>query len=129
MPEWATYPAYIEPQQEFTPDTAAPSYAQRFSVCVRIERQHWFYVRQVFFTSYLVTVVSCSPLALTPHEDNMASRLKAYGGGLLTLVAFRYGITDHLPCVPYATFLDDYLRNQIVTLSCCILETIISFRI
>merc|ERR1712217_388358 len=33
------------------------------------------------------------------------------------------------PNVPYATFLDDFLNNQIITLSLCIIESVVSFRI
>ena len=36
-------------------------------------------------------------------------RLSVYGGGLLTLVAFKYGVMDHLPSVPYPTFTDNFL--------------------
>ena len=37
------------------------------------------------------------------------TRLSVYGGGLLTLVAFKYGVMDHLPSVPYPTFTDNFL--------------------
>mmetsp|Transcript_2372 Transcript_2372/g.5628 ORF Transcript_2372/g.5628 Transcript_2372/m.5628 type:complete len:429 (-) Transcript_2372:76-1362(-) len=104
------------------------TYASKFQVRLRIERVHGFYVRQILVISTLITLSSCSPLAMPPTEDHMGDRLSVYGGGLLTLVAFKYGIMDHLPSVPYSTFTDDFLMGQILTISFCILECLVVFR-
>eukprot|EP00928_Gymnodinium_smaydae_P071779 TRINITY_DN55268_c0_g1_i1.p1 TRINITY_DN55268_c0_g1~~TRINITY_DN55268_c0_g1_i1.p1 ORF type:complete len:778 (+),score=111.40 TRINITY_DN55268_c0_g1_i1:124-2457(+) len=132
MAEWSPQLSYIIPiaKHVCTPkDSNDPSYASKFIVKVRIERQHLFYIWQVFFPAYLMTLVSCTPLAMPPSEDDMGERLSVYGSGLLTLVAFKYGVADHLPSVPYPTFIDNYLKFQLITVSMCAFESIISFQI
>jgi len=104
------------------------TYASKFKIRLRIERVHGFFVRQIFIISTLIFLSSCSPLALPPTQDTMDTRLSVYGGGLLTLVAFKYGIMDHLPSVPYSTFTDDFLMWQIYVIFFLIVECLVSFR-
>jgi len=98
-------------------------------VKLRVEHKHGFYVWQVFFPALLMTLTSVCPLAMPPQEDDMGDRLSVYGGGLLTLVAFKYAIAEHLPSVPYATFTDTYLRWQLVTVSFAAFESVLSFNV
>uniref|UniRef100_A0A7S4Q8F6 Neurotransmitter-gated ion-channel ligand-binding domain-containing protein n=1 Tax=Alexandrium monilatum TaxID=311494 RepID=A0A7S4Q8F6_9DINO len=130
LPEWSVEPAYITPMEktETRPvDLNCPSFAHKFVVQLRIERKEWFYVRQVFFVTYLMVLVSCTPLTMPPTEDNMGTRLEVYGSSLLTLVAFKYAVAEHLPSVPYGTFTDDFLIAPVVTVSLCVFETVASF--
>lgn len=103
-------------------------FASKFKIRLRIERVHGFYVRQIFVISTLIFLSSCTPLALPPTQDAMDTRLSVYGGGLLTLVAFKYGIMDHLPSVPYSTFTDDFLMWQIYLVFVLIMECLVAFR-
>jgi len=152
LPEWEAYDALIDVRESALalannssaalPDAitagvsleqrsgnASPTFATSFTLKLRIERKHWFYVRQVFFVTYLITLVSCTPLCMPPEERHMGDRLSLYGGGLLTLVAFKYGISEHLPSVPYATFTDDFLLHQILTITVCCFETLLAYRL
>eukprot|EP00931_Biecheleriopsis_adriatica_P043122 TRINITY_DN24653_c0_g1_i2.p1 TRINITY_DN24653_c0_g1~~TRINITY_DN24653_c0_g1_i2.p1 ORF type:complete len:446 (-),score=63.15 TRINITY_DN24653_c0_g1_i2:41-1378(-) len=108
-------------------DVAAP-HCTKFRIDVMIQRQHGFYVRQIFFVTYMITLASICPLAMPPTEDHMGDRLSVYGGGLLTLVAFKYGVMEHLPCVPYNTFIDDFLLHQILTVTAATFESLFVFR-
>merc|ERR1712232_1537289 len=76
-----------------------------------------------------MTCVSTCPLAMPPMIDDMGDRLASYGGGVLTLVAFKYGVADHMPSVPYRTFADNYLQGMIVTISFAAFESVISFNV
>mmetsp|Transcript_105027 Transcript_105027/g.306893 ORF Transcript_105027/g.306893 Transcript_105027/m.306893 type:complete len:385 (+) Transcript_105027:104-1258(+) len=127
LPEWATYPAIVTAENE-QKLLRGPSSASRFRVCLRVERKHWYHVIQVFLVTYLITTVSCFPLAMPPTEAHIGDRLALYGGGLLTLVAFKFGIADHMPSVPYSTFTDYYLLWQIVTLIGLSVETLLAYR-
>jgi len=120
LPEWDTRGAYVMPIRPA--DTQ--EHAQTFNWQLRIERQHWFYVRQVFWLSYLITITSILPLAIPNGEEHLGDLLSVYGSGMLTLVAFKFTVADHLPMVPYATFADDYLNLQILTLSLCGIESV-----
>ncbi|CAE7650590.1 unnamed protein product [Symbiodinium pilosum] len=135
LAEWSPLPAAVRPcdDEEKLPlrgdgKGATLPFASKFQLRLRIERKHGFYVRQIMVISTLITLSSCSPLAMPPTEDHMGDRLSVYGGGLLTLVAFKYGIMDHLPSVPYSTFTDDFLMGQIITVSFCILECLVVYR-
>lgn len=132
LPEWSVEPAYITPLEKSEtrpPDLNCPSFAHRFVVQLRIERKEWFYIRQVFFVTYLMTLVSCAPLTMPPGQDSMGTRLEVYGASMLTLVAFKYAVADHLPSVPYSTFTDDFLLAPIVCVSLCIFETVLGTQI
>jgi len=139
LPEWEAFPAIIKPLNESEPrapnaannsseNDNPPTYATKFAVHLRMDHRHSFYVRQIFFVTYLITISSCAPLAMPPGDEHMGDRLSIYGGGMLTLVAFKYGIMDHLPSVPYSTFTDDFLISQICTITFCIFETLVAFR-
>ncbi|CAE7921858.1 unnamed protein product [Symbiodinium necroappetens] len=141
LAEWSPLPATVQscddPDKPVTtgdklapPDSKGANlpFATKFQIRLRIERKHGFYVRQILVISTLITLSSCSPLAMPPTEDHMGDRLSVYGGGLLTLVAFKYGIMDHLPSVPYSTFTDDFLMGQIITVAFCILECLVVYR-
>eukprot|EP00928_Gymnodinium_smaydae_P031220 TRINITY_DN22984_c0_g2_i1.p1 TRINITY_DN22984_c0_g2~~TRINITY_DN22984_c0_g2_i1.p1 ORF type:complete len:790 (+),score=125.30 TRINITY_DN22984_c0_g2_i1:96-2465(+) len=132
LAEWKPEPAYIVPIAKFVKvpkDPNDPSYATKFIVKVRVSRLHLFYLWQVFFPAYLMTLVSITPLAMIPMADDMGDRLSNYGGGLLTLVAFKYGVADHLPSVPYPTFIDNYLKGQIITVSFCAFVSVCAFHL
>jgi hypothetical protein len=61
------------------------------------------------------------------HEF-LGDRLGLYSGGILTLVAFKYGVSDRLPCVPYQTFTDRFLLAEVLTIFMCALFTLYPFR-
>mmetsp|Transcript_105660 Transcript_105660/g.187893 ORF Transcript_105660/g.187893 Transcript_105660/m.187893 type:complete len:377 (+) Transcript_105660:63-1193(+) len=127
LSEWSQEDSLITPLTSDM-DTRHP-YATRFQIELYIERHHNFYVRQIYFVTYMITLVSCSPLALPPAEDFMAERLSVYGSGLLTLVTFKYGIMEHLPSVPYSTYTDEFLTAQILTVTACTFESLFAFRL
>jgi len=132
LSEWKTEPVYILPVARFVTvpeEKGDPSHASKFIVKVRLEHEHLFYVWQVCFPAYLMTLVSCTPLAMPPGQDDMGDRLAVYTGGLLTLVTFKYGVADHLPSVPYRTFIDNYLRGQVMAITFCALESVVSFHL
>lgn len=134
LPEWHPEPALITP---FNATNAARDdstgshvcYATKFRVELHMERKHGFYVRQIFFVTTMITIAACFPLGMPPTEDHMGDRLSVYSAGLLTLVAFKYGVMDHLPSVPYATFTDNILLTQILTIIACMFECVIVFRL
>ncbi|CAJ1400541.1 unnamed protein product [Effrenium voratum] len=130
LSEWQPLSALVEPDQWCTSSDAGDSktFASKFKIRLRIERVHGFYVRQIFLISTLIALSTCSPLGMPPSEDAMSTRLSVYGSGLLTLVAFKYGVIEHLPSVPYNTFTDDYLMMQIMMVVFAILECLIAYR-
>ncbi|CAK0834144.1 unnamed protein product [Prorocentrum cordatum] len=139
LPEWETYHALVEPlvvhdtKLERTIDHVGamkiPTYATKFSVRLRIERKCRFYSWQVFFVVYLITMLSCFPLGMPPQENFLGDRLNMYAAGVLTLVAYKTGINDHLPNVPYQTFTDWYLLAAIMTLFFAAVGTLYPYRL
>jgi hypothetical protein len=146
LPEWKTYPALLTVMNELESDVErplhlledkvgagktlkAPSYATKFSVCLRIERKCTFYSWQVFLVTYLITMLSCFPLGMPPKLDFLGDRLNMYAAGVLTLVAYKTGINDHLPNVPYQTFTDWYLLAAIMTLFFAAVGTLYPYRL
>merc|ERR1712087_754213 len=55
-------------------------------------------------------------MALDCDVARIGDKLSLHAGGLLTLTAFKFGIAENLPSVPYSTFTDFYLMLQVVTL-------------
>jgi len=131
LPEWRAFPAYIRQLNETQRDTldpSAPTYASSFTVHLRLQRKHRFYSWQVFLVSYLITMLSIMPMGLPPGMAYVGDRFALYSGGMLTLVAFKYGVSDRLPCVPYQTFTDHFLLAQILTIFGCAVATLYPFR-
>lgn len=137
LPEWKTYSPIIEPDSVKQPflhrklenGLTAPQYASRFSVKLRIERETWFYVIQVFGLTILITIASMLPLCIPPTDSFIGDRLSLYAGGVLTLTSFKYSISDHLPSVPYSTKFDWVIFFQFLNLTLCAVETLIAYRL
>jgi hypothetical protein len=134
LPEWRAFPAYIRQQNETshdddTLDTSAPTYASRFTVHLRLQRKHRFYSWQVFLVSYLITMLSIMPMGMPPGPDYLGDRFALYSGGMLSLVAFKYGVSERLPCVPYQTFIDWFLLAEVLTIFACAVFTLYPFRV
>lgn len=135
LPEWGTFRAYIRPLNETPEDDgktpgslSAPTYASKFTVHLRIQRLDRFYCWQVFLVAYLILMLSIMPLGMSPGEEYLGERLGLYSGGMLTLVAFKYGVSDHLPCVPYQTFTDKFLLGGVLTIFVAAVATLYPIR-
>lgn len=115
LPEWDTFPAIIEPCDIMRPGSG-PTFGTKFIVRLRLQRKEKYYVTHIFLVSLLILVASLLPLSFTPGETHVGDRLGIHSGGLLTLVAFKYGVSHDLPSVPYATFISTFLTSQIFTL-------------
>jgi hypothetical protein len=106
-----------------------PNYCTRFNVKLRLERKHTYYIVQVFMVTYLITVASLLPMALDCNVDLIGDKLSLHAGGLLTLTAFKFGIAENLPSVPYSTFTDLYLMLQVVTLVAASVFGLVIYRV
>jgi len=110
-------------------DLAPPQYASRFTVKLRVQRETWFYIIQVFGLTILITIASMLPLCIPPTDGFIGDRLSLYAGGVLTLTSFKYSIADHLPSVPYSTKFDKVLLVEFVCLCACAAESLIAYRV
>merc|ERR1719428_1871635 len=128
LPEWDIFPALIEPLQLCQPGSG-PSYCSRFTVKLRLQRKERYYVTQIFMITILITMASCLPLCFPPTGDFVGDRLALHASGLLTLVAFKYSMSQDLPPVPYHTFVNGYLTRQMVTLVAVMVECVIMYKV
>mmetsp|Transcript_64494 Transcript_64494/g.181439 ORF Transcript_64494/g.181439 Transcript_64494/m.181439 type:complete len:504 (+) Transcript_64494:50-1561(+) len=138
LPEWEPAAAFVHAEnvtpkeQKMTPndfDRSPPRHASRFTVLLRVERKNWYYVIQVFGLTILITIFSSFPLFMPCTSDYLGDRLSTYTGGLLTLTAFKYGIADKLPSVPYSTKFDWIMFSQMVFLIVVAFEALIAYRV
>merc|ERR1712129_673606 len=131
LPQWDPFPAKIGVEQIITTGdrTTGPTSASRFQVKLLIERKVGFVITNVYLVTLLITIITTFPLALPPTESHVGTRLAVYGTGILTLVAYKYGISETLPRVPYPTYTDKYLVRQIITVVVLALEALIAFHI
>lgn len=135
MPEWASYRAIVQPlraektaRESGRPDDG-PDHCSRFNVKIRLERKPQYYISQIFVMSYMILVASLLPLGMAPGPEHVGDRLSLHSGGLLTLVAFRFGIASDLPVVPYETFTSIWLNQQIQCLVIVMIEGLISYMV
>jgi len=133
LPNWQPFPSVIYAENETYPsDTSSgvrPTFASRFQVQLKIQRNANFHIYQTFLVTCLITAIACFPLALPPTQDFVAKRLAAYALGILTLVSYKYGIADQLPKVPYPTYADMFMLAQIVTVTAMAIECLIAYRL
>jgi hypothetical protein len=128
LPEWDTYPAIMECRNKKKPGSG-PSFGSRFTLKLRLQRKERYYITQIFMVTCLILFSALIPLALAPGDQFVGDRLSLHSGGLLTLVAFKYGVSDGLPSVPYNTFVTTFLNGQIVTLVAVSAEAIVAYKI
>lgn len=127
LPEWDTYPAIIECRNVKKPGSG-PSFGTRFNLKLRLQRKEKYYITQIFMVTFLILSASLLPLALAPGDAFIGDRLSLHSSGLLTLVAFKYGVSNELPSVPYNTFASTYLTSQIVTLVAVSSESVVAYK-
>jgi len=128
LPEWDTYPAIIEPV-DIQQLGSGPTFGTRFVVSLRLQRREKYYITHIFLVSLLILVASLLPLSFLPGEGKVGDRLAIHSGGLLTLVAFKYGVSHDLPTVPYVTFISLFLTSQILTLVFVCAEAIFAYKV
>merc|ERR1711920_497282 len=126
LPEWACFGSIIVAKNNRFP-AVGPSHCSRFEIKLRLQRDQRYIVLQVFFVAYLILMASLLPLAM--DAGMIAERLSAHSGGLLTLTAFKYGISQQLPSVPYLTFTDYFMQWQVATLVFTMCEAVVSYKI
>jgi len=133
LPEWTPFPSVIyaenETQPSENPANVKPTFASRFQVQMKLQRNATFHIYQTFLVTCLITAIACLPLALPPNEDFVAKRLAAYAVGILTLVSYKYGIAGQIPQVPYPTYADMFMMYQIVTVVAMAIECLIAYRL
>jgi len=126
LAEWETWPALITPQRALQA-AEGPLFCSSFDVKLRLQRKERFYLTQIFCVTFLILISGLLPLGMDPLE--IGDRLAIHSAGLLTLVAFKYGVQHDLPVVPYSTFTSKFLTSQTVTLVSASIESLISFKL
>merc|ERR1712032_809260 len=61
--------------------------------------------------------------------QEVGDRMAVYASGMLTLVAFKYGVSEQLPSVPYSTVSDVFLMAQIATLVFAMAEALLGYKL
>merc|ERR1712032_1531121 len=61
--------------------------------------------------------------------QEVGDRMAVYASGMLTLVAFKYGVSEQLPSVPYSTVSDLFLMSQIATLVFAMVEALLGYKL
>jgi len=128
LPEWDTFPAIIQPCDIMQPGSG-PTFGTRFIVQLRLQRKERYYLTHIFMVSLLILVAALLPMSLVPGDHHIGDRLAIHCGGLLTLVAFKYGVSHDLPSVPYPTLIDTYMTAQIFTLVFVCAEGILAYKV
>jgi len=80
---------------------------QRYILQIRVERRYMYFVYNVFSPIFLMSVLSLTTWAINPTIAG--ERLAATFTLLLSLIAFKFAIAQHIPLVPYLTYLDSYM--------------------
>merc|ERR1712032_884758 len=122
---WDAYTAYVVPNN--VKSKGGPEYAGRFNVKLRFERKPQYYISNIFLVTCGILVASLLPLGMEPQE--IGDRMSVYASGMLTLVAFKYGVSEQLPSVPYSTVSDVFLMAQIATLVFAMAEALLGYKL
>lgn len=80
---------------------------QRYILQIRVERRYMYFVYNVFSPIFLMSVLSLTTWSINPTIAG--ERLAATFTLLLSLIAFKFAIAQHIPLVPYLTYLDSYM--------------------
>lgn len=80
----------------------------------RVVRAYSFYLRNVYFVVYVLSLISLVVFALP--EDDLADRVGHILTLLLTAVAFKFVIADSIPKVGYSTDIDTFTLHNLTFL-------------
>mmetsp|Transcript_78578 Transcript_78578/g.139427 ORF Transcript_78578/g.139427 Transcript_78578/m.139427 type:complete len:462 (+) Transcript_78578:32-1417(+) len=129
LPEWEALTALVQPMHPKKLGTKTPEFCSVFQIRLRMQRKEKYYITQIFLVTYLLLACALLPLGLAPGDAHIGDRLAVHAAGLLTLVAFKYGVQHDMPTVPYTTFTSNYLTYQIVTLVVVSMESLFSYKL
>jgi len=124
-PMWQPYTAWLVPKWRRQRLVDGVPVANRFDTQLRFERNPGYYLKTVFWVSYLILAGSLLPLGMDATE--IGDRLSVFSAGMLTLVLFKYGLSEQLPSVSYGTFADTWLTLQIVFVFLAMLDALIGY--
>jgi hypothetical protein len=99
----------------------------RFNVKLRFERKPEYFITNIFLVACGILVATLFPLGM--KASDIGDRLSVYAGGMLTLVAFKYGVSEQLPSVPYNTVTDSWLVSQIGTIIFVMAEALLGYEL
>jgi len=128
LPEWDPFSAVVI-GDEIKDFSAGPSHASRFALKLRIQRKPFYYIWHILFVSFLILLVAILPLGLRPGPDMVGTRLSLHGAGMLTLVAFKYGVSRDMPSVPYSTLTTSYMNAVLISIGGVSLEALLAYRL
>merc|ERR1712032_465890 len=83
----------------------------------------------IFLVALLILFVAILPLELEPSDEHIGDRLALHATGMLTLVAFKYGVLANLPSVPYRTFTTIYFDLQLMTIVSVVLISLTTYHL
>jgi len=98
-----------------------------FVIKCLIRRRHEYYVQNTFFTSLMILVMAAGTFNFS--NTDVASRLNFLVTLALTIVAFKYLMTQQLPKVPYSTYMDIFLYLVFALLSAMAVDSMIIGRL
>lgn len=80
---------------------------QRYIVQIRVERRYMYFVYNVFTPIFFMALLTATTWSINPTISG--ERIAATFTLLLSLIAFKFAIAQHMPLVPYLTYLDQYM--------------------
>jgi hypothetical protein len=125
LAQWRSCGPDINIKNECVPAHGAPTGASRFLIGLRLQRIPNYYINNIILVSTGITIACLFVLVVPPSK--IGTRLELYFGGLLTLVAFKFGISESLPSVPYNTVADKILLSQLLCLISLAIEAALGY--
>ena len=85
-----------------------------YNITLHVKRKHNFYVFNMAFIMFLITALTFSSFIINAEE--VADRLHVTLTLLLTAIAFKFAVKQHIPPVAYQTLMDKYILSCLVFL-------------
>jgi hypothetical protein len=98
----------------------------RFDVLIRLRRKPEFYLWNIVFVLFFLTLASSIVFKMEPHDIN--SRATVLLTLLLASLAYKIVTASFLPIKPYLTFLDKYILSSFMVQFLVLIECIVAMQ-
>eukprot|EP00466_Bigelowiella_natans_P019791 jgi/Bigna1/88735/estExt_fgenesh1_pg.C_370077 len=89
----------------------------------RVQRLTFYYFLNVILPLFVITTLASTAFLIDP--ENIADRINLVVALLLTSVAFKFAVSDHIPLISYLTFVDVYILNTNLVLAFVAVESVV----
>ena len=99
------------------------NYKPEYHITIKLQRKYYYYLNNVILPNFIIILFSFT--SFFASNNDLVGRMSIILVSLLTTVAFKVSISEHIPILSYETVLETYCRHLLFVLCFVGIEAVI----